>query len=245
MRKCPRCKIVFYLEERTHCLYCETILLTVDKDDTPPINNTQGVGGIKVEQTVLSKVLRDSQIEAYGRMQYMMGSYFRSRTLHFMYQFSRSHFRMSRGFPRFLVQPLNATSFLTLPWVFYNILDSIYFRLAYSSGYCLKCGWKYKQVSRKQLHDPVECEYCQEYTNIFKEVSSGNIAKTEREFKRVAAIKLASGKRSAYNDLCTSKSPLSAFVDVMGIWFTICIYIILIVVLVMPRLFVLMHKLEI
>ena len=245
MKKCPRCKIVFYLEERTHCLYCDTLLSTVTRDDTPPIESTQGIGGIKVEQTILKKVLRDSQIEAYGRMQYMMGSYFRSRTLHFMYQFSRSHFRMGRGFSRFFVQPLNATSFLTLPWVFYNFLDSLYFRMAYSSGYCLKCGWKYKQVSRKQVHDPVECEYCQEYTNIFKEVSSGNIAKTEREFKRVAAIKIASGKRSAYHDLCSSKSPLSAFVDVMGIWFTICLYLLLIVILVMPRVFVWMHMLEI
>ena len=34
MKKCTRCKIVFHSDERARCLYCDTTLLTVDRDDT-------------------------------------------------------------------------------------------------------------------------------------------------------------------------------------------------------------------
>ena len=34
MKKCNRCKIVFHTDERQRCLYCDSSLLTVGRDDT-------------------------------------------------------------------------------------------------------------------------------------------------------------------------------------------------------------------
>ncbi len=239
MKKCNRCKIVFHNDERKQCLYCDTDLLKVERDDTVGFRDEKDfdpnlVGGdIRREVSTLKQILSDWELGEYLRAQYVVGTYFKVRTFKFLYDFSRNHFKMGRDFKRLLVQPLNLTSFLTLPWVIYNTLDSIYIRLSYNA-YCTKCGWKFHQVHATQLHNSAECEYNMEYSRIVKEILNGNLNKTEGLIKESAYKKIRSGKRSAYKDLCSRRSGIGWFFDVMCIWLSILALMTIVVILVFP-----------
>lgn len=239
MKKCNRCKIVFHNDERLRCLYCDSSLLVVDHDDTLGFRDEDDfdpnlVGGdIKREVSVLKQVLYDWELAEYLRAQYVIGTYFKVRTFKFMYQFSRNHFKMGKDYKRLLVQPLNLTSFLMLPWVVVDLLDSLYIRLSYNA-YCSKCGWKFHQIHATQMHDALECEYNLEYSRIVREILNGNLNKTEGLIKESAYKKVRSGKRSAYKDLCSARSAFGWIPDVLCIWFSILVLMITIVVLVFP-----------
>lgn len=239
MKKCSRCKIVFHNDERQRCLYCDTNLLTVDKDDTLGFRDNKDfdpnlVGGnIKREVTVLKEVLNEWEMGEYLRAQYVVGTYFKVRTFKFMYAFSRNHFIMGRNYKRTLVQPLNITSFLVIPWVIFNLLDSLFIRLTYNA-YCSKCGWKFRQVHATQLHNPTECTYNQEYSRIVNEILSGNVNKTEGQLKEDAYRKFRSGQRSAYKDLCSRRSGMGWIMDVMCIWFSILMLMVILIIMAMP-----------
>lgn len=239
MKKCNRCKIVFHSDERLRCLYCDTSLMTVDRDDTVGFRDEKDfdpnlVGGdIKRGVSVLKQVLSDWELSEFLRAQYVIGTYFKVRTFKFSYDFSRNHFKMGKDYKRLLVQPLNLTSFLMLPWVIMNFLDSLYIRLSYNA-YCTKCGWKFHQVHATQIHDPLECEYNLEYSRIVREILNGNLNKTEGLIKESAYKKIRSGKRSAYKDLCSSRSALGWVVDVLCIWLSILVLMVVAVILVLP-----------
>ena len=99
MKKCNRCKIVFHNDERSKCLYCDTTLLTVDRDDTLGFRDDKDfdpnlIGDdIKRGVTVLKEVLSEWEMGEYLRAQYVVGTYFKVRTFKFMYDFSRNHFK--------------------------------------------------------------------------------------------------------------------------------------------------------
>jgi hypothetical protein len=113
------------------------------------------------------------------------------------------------------------------------LIDSIAFRLRYI-GYCEKCQCKYEPKPRIAGHDKDECEYNREYTSIVTSIMSGKIALNEDEYIKQANEKLAQGKRSAYQDLCSKKSGIWAFLDLMSIWLTVCLIIFGIVRLTLP-----------
>ncbi|MCB9772439.1 MAG: hypothetical protein H6754_07815 [Candidatus Omnitrophica bacterium] len=239
MKKCNRCKIVFHSDERLRCLYCDTNLLTVEKDDTLGFRDDKDfdpnlVGGdIKREVSVLKEILSEWEMGEFLRAQYVVGTYFKVRTFKFLYAFSRNHFRMGRDYKRLLIQPLNITSFLIVPWVIVDVLDSFFIRLTYNA-YCEKCGWKFRQVHATQIHDPEECEYNQEYSRIVTEILSGNVNKTEGLIKESAYRKIRTGKRSAYKDLCSRRSATGWFMDVMCIWLSILALLVGAVVVIFP-----------
>ena len=239
MKKCTRCKIVFHSDERARCLYCDTQLLTVERDDTLGFRDDKDfdpnlIGDdIKRGVTVLKEILNEWEMGEYLRAQYVVGTYFKVRTFKFLYSFSRNHFKMGRDYKRTLIQPLNITSFLVLPWVVIDLLDSLYIRLTYNA-YCAKCGWKFRQVHATQVHDPEECTYNQEYSRIVNEILSGNVHKSEGLLKEEAYRKFRAGKRSAYKDLCSRRSGMGWFMDVMCIWCSILALMILGVVASMP-----------
>ena len=227
MKKCIRCKIIFQLEERTRCLYCDSILVTVGENE--PLDIQWGDTG----KTIALQILNQAKLEKHEQIQYIIASYFRIRTFHFMYSFSRNEFKMGKGFKRLLVQPFNITFILMLPWVVVNLVDSFFMRLLHN-GYCEKCGWKYKAQSEIIGHEKGECEYNQEYSAIVNDILSGRILKTERIFKERGDQKIEQGKRSAYFALCSTKDYFSSLLDVGCVWFSVCLILYTIVGLVFP-----------
>ena len=144
MKRCSRCKIVFHLHDRTRCLYCEALLLEVSPEDIAQGQSPANIGGTQPVQPILQHILKSYDAQNLAHIQLIMGNYFRARTFHTMYSFCRNEFKMGKTFKRFWIQPLNVTSFLMIPWVIYNFLDSLLIRTMYD-GFCPKCGWKYKK----------------------------------------------------------------------------------------------------
>ena len=241
-KKCQRCKVVYHSEERSRCLYCNSLLLSTSKDDTVSFEDNSGMEGFQAEQPVLTQFLQDRDVSDHGRTLFILGSYFRSRTFHFMYSFSRHQFLRNKNFPRLLVQPLTPISFLMLPWVAFNLLDTLAIRMGYNA-YCEKCKSKFKKFTGKQEHDHDECLYHREYNAIIDDITSGQILVSEDEFKRQSVTKLSAGKRSAYVDLCGGKDFFSGLLDVTCIWFSVCLIIIILVWTFFPVLFVSVYNL--
>ena len=235
MKKCSKCKIVFHLDERSRCLYCNSLLLTVSRDDTVGLNDdlTAAESMFKSDQPVINQILKDRAINEVGRRAFIIGCYFRSRTFKFMYSFSRHEFIMEKSFKRVLAQPLNISSFLMLPWVAFNILDTLFVRFYYN-GFCPKCKWKFKQFSENQQHDPEGCDYNREYSKIIDDILSGEISKSELALKQYGEAKEKAGRKSAYQVLCEEKDFLQGMLDVLCIWVSIGILIILLVITVFP-----------
>ena len=226
MRRCLRCKVIFYHDERARCLYCDSILMSVGLDESRALLEGQTASGVIAEQ-----LARDRDRNIHENLRYLIGSYFRVRTFHFLYSFSRNDLKMGKEFKRFWVQPPSATVILALPWFAVNLLDSTFFRGFYN-GYCADCGWKY--FGGHIRHDPVECEYNQEYGRLIKEILSGHILQTEEEFQRQALAKVRQGKRSAYFDLCSRKNKYESVLDVACIWFSCGILVYFLVLLIFP-----------
>jgi len=240
MKKCPQCNIVFNADERSRCLYCNALLLMVEQGTAAEHEDSLTHEGFAQDDSIILQVIKDRQEVAHDRKFYIVGSYFCTRTLHFMYCFSRNEMKMGRKFRRWLVQPLNMGSFLIIPWVVWNLIDSLFIRLFYSA-YCEKCGWKYKKLVSKGGHDPDECEYNQEYAQIIRDIMIGKILQTEDKFKQAAAEKIHAGKRSAYNELCTSKNFFSGVLDITTVWFSIALILLTVVLVVFPQIGIWLH----
>jgi hypothetical protein len=228
MKKCMRCNIVFHWAKRMRCLYCDALLLTVEKDDT------ETSLALSAAKNIMATVVKDRNLMGHGRMQYIIGSYFRTRTFQFMYRFSRNELKVGKDYRRFLVQPLNLSWFLVLPWIIINFLDSIIFRVIYN-GYCEKCGWKFNKMGSHAEHDPKDCAYKQEYTTIVEDILSGRILKTEERLQEQAAEKVGHGLKSAYRDLCESERISSKFLDILSILVSVLVVIYLLIFWITPR----------
>lgn len=232
MKKCQRCKIVFHRAERTRCLYCDGLLLTVGKDDTVTTE-------LPVQDTALIEMLvKDKESMSQENVRHIISSYFKSRTFQFLYKFSHNEMKMGDTYKRFLVQPLNGSSFFMIPWVVVSIFDSLFFRLVYRS-YCPTCKWKFAGSGVR--HDPKECSYNREYVLVINAVLSGHIARLEETFEFQAMGKLKRGERSAYFDLCARKNPYEGFIDTVCVWFSIGVIIYIIVALAFPWVLKLVH----
>ena len=155
MKKCVKCDIIFYLDPRQYCLYCDSLLQNI---------------GREVSASLAAKMSRDKTLDPHQRTQYIVGSYFKVRSLAFIYWFNRSQMRFGKEFERVLVQPLDYTSILKLPWVIVDLIDSLFFPFVYSN-YCEKCNWKYFRKSKDgKSHAPDECAYNQEYSTLIDEI---------------------------------------------------------------------------
>ena len=228
MKKCSRCKVVFHNEERQRCLYCDAFLNDVDEDDTDEdILQHQPVGNI------IEKVLKEKRALSHESMQYLIGCYFHTRTFNFLYSFSRNEFKMGKDYRRPLVQPLSISSVLTLPWIVVILVDSLIFRIFYSS-YCPECQWKYSLILSGGAHKREDCEYHKEYMNLIKEILSGRILKTEKALWDAASEKVKAGQRSAYYDLCLRENKYEGALDVACIWFSCGLLMYVIVVFKFP-----------
>ena len=239
MKKCPRCRVVFHMDERNRCLYCESFLMTVDRDEEKAAAG-QGIGGFQAADRLIKIILKEWKLTDHGRSQFLVSSFFQSRTFRFVYNFSRHDYKRGKEYRRFFIQPLSLYSFLMIPWVVYNFFDSLFFRLMYN-GYCSKCGWKYIQYTQDQGHSPTECEYNQEYAAVIDNILTGKITQVEAGFKRLASEKMAMGKRSAYIELSAGRNISEWILDVACIWFSILIMVAIIVVMVFPQVAALLH----
>jgi len=235
LKRCSRCDVVFHYEERTRCLYCDTLLMTVDHEafDKKVNYYSMATAGFSIGRTLIDKLLGDRKAEEHGRMQFIIGSYFRSRTFHFMYAFSRNNYLMGQNYSRFLVQPIGLYSGLMLPWLIWDFIDTFIVRLLYH-GYCEKCGWKYMKLTGRQEHDPEACNFKKEYAAIIEDVLTGRIAQSEEEFKQIASAKIKAGKKSAYQELCSPKNYMSWILDIACIWVSIVVVTVAVVSLVLP-----------
>lgn len=235
MKKCMKCNLLFELEERTRCLYCNTLLTQLDPEETNEydlLEEALGEKAMEAKRDIIAQMIKDRRVKSHNRMQYIIGSYFRTRTFHFMYCFSRNEFKMGKGFSRFMVQPFNTSHFFIIPWVFIDIFDSLWLRLTLQS-YCKKCGWKFSALTGPE-HDPKKCDYCREYSLIIDDILTGRVTQTERVFKKQSLEKLSLNQRSAYHDLCSQKKLLSSILDVLCVWFSISLMLALLVYLSWP-----------
>jgi hypothetical protein len=225
MKKCIRCNIAFHSSERTRCLYCGAILFSESGGllDDKPFDAFKGI----------SDSLKAAGHAELDRKQYMVTSYFRSRTLRVIYAFYRNELRQGKTYRRFFVRPLDSSALLSLPWLFINLLDSLFFRMVYI-GFCEKCQYKYQPQASIVGHESNECEYCQEYSAITKDIMSGKIGETEVTYKEKAEENIKQGRRSAYRDLCCQNTGADAFFDITGIWISVCLIIFVLVRLLTP-----------
>jgi len=235
MRRCPSCAVTFVEEERTRCLYCDTLLMATEEEDTDlrERHNLEFFNG--AYNPVIQQVVEERGIETHTRLQFIVASYFRTRTFHFMHLFSRKDFLKGKVFRRPFIQPIDWTSLLILPWMIVNIFDTIYCRLSYRK-YCPQCGWKFYKFerSRHEDHNHRECAYNKEYQRVIDEILSGNILYSEKEFRRLGKMKKAAGYRSAYWDLCARKEYFSGVLDITCIWFSIGLWTLVIIWLSLP-----------
>lgn len=200
--------------------------MTVEKDDTVTTE------GLPVQDTALIEMVVKSRDKmTQENVRYIIGSYFKSRTFEFLYKFNRNEMKMGDTYKRFLVQPLNGSSFFMIPWVVVSFFDALLFRIIYRS-YCPTCKWKF--VGSGVRHDPKECSYNREYMLVINAVLSGHIARLEETFEFQAMGKLKRGERSAYFDLCARKNPYEGAVDIACVWFSIGLLIYVFVVLTLP-----------
>lgn len=250
MKKCIRCNIVFHLDERTRCLYCDALLHTVSRDDTGfGEKGEQNTARIFDFQRPVIEQLVDSRkgVEEPNQIlntQFMMGNYFRNRTFNFMYSFCRNEFKIGKKFRRPLVQPLHIASVLMLPWVVWDLIDSVLMRIFYT-GYDEKCGWKYFKLGAAQEIDPERREYNKEYSALLENILTGKILFSEERFRQDAEFKKFEGKRSAYYDLCSKNTSFMKVVDLMVVWFSIAFLLFLIVSITLPYVWRLVSQLEI
>ncbi|MDP2653011.1 MAG: hypothetical protein Q8Q08_03160 [Candidatus Omnitrophota bacterium] len=228
MKKCIRCDVVFQFNDRTHCIYCDALLITVSEATAGA-----ALGAISSGAELISKLVKDKGRTWRSRSEYIIGSYFRTRTFRFMYFFSRNEFKLGKGYPRILIQPLSAVSFLSLPWVLYNIADSVIFWFRHS-GYCEKCKCKYVPKPGLIGHETNECEYNREYFAIVTDILNGRITQTEERYYKEGAEKFWQGRRSAYLDLCKNKEGKEAFWDILSIWFSVCVILTALVWITLP-----------
>jgi len=247
MKKCMKCDLVFQLEERTRCLYCNTLLVALDPEEEPEegqlFEEKAGDAALAKKKAIIAQMIKDRRVKGHNRMQYVVGSYFRTRTFHFMYCFSRSEFLMGQGFSRALIQPLNTSHFFIIPWIFIDVLDSFFVRMIYTS-YCSRCGWKYTPLTNAKGHDPRKCDYCREYSLIIEDILSGRITQSERIFKKQSFEALAARERSAYHDLCSQNKLVPKISDVFCIWFSVTLMLTLIVLALWPLFSLLMGGLD-
>jgi len=249
MKKCIRCNIVFHLDERRRCLYCDALLHTVSRDDTGfGDKEEQDFSGIfNFQRPVIEQLADRNKGEDPNQIlntQFMMGNYFRNRTFNFMYSFCRNEFKMGKKFKRRLVQPLHIASVLMMPWVIWNLIDSVLMRIFYI-GYDEKCGWKYFKIGGAEQIDPVRREYNQEYSALLDNILTGKILFSEQRFKEVADLKRAEGKPSAYYDLCSKSTSFMKAVDLIVVWSSVAFLLSLIVSLTLPFIWHLVSRLEI
>ena len=230
MRKCHKCQIVFHLDDRVRCLYCDSLLMSANDEQVASFSF-----GIDSPKSLLKDIIRDRKcLDAQGKL-HILGSYFRVRSLPFIYMFSRNELKMDKAFKRFFVQPLNMSFLLTfIPWLIIDMVDSLFFRLIYQ-GYCKECNWKYKQISQGQItHDPEECAYNKEYSRVIDCLLNGEIAQREEEFVDEANKKFRDGKKSAYHDLCSRKKDYQGAIDVASIWLSGCLIVYIFALLTVP-----------
>ncbi len=236
LKRCPKCDIVFHSEIRGHCLYCDSILVFTDQDDIDFIASDKVEG-----EAVLREIVRQRKVILPGQKYYIIISYFKIRSLALMYSVCRHEFLMDNRFNRFWVQPFTLSYLITfIPWFPINLVDSIFSRLFYRA-YCEECNSKYCQISGTK-HDPRQCEYIQEYTQVIFSILNESIPKNEDRFIQEAAHKLTVGKRSAYDDLCSTKRRYQTTIDIACIWLSSGLIVTLLVWMSYPMaIFVINH----
>jgi hypothetical protein len=240
MKKCTRCNIVFHMDERSRCLYCDSLLQRTDHEDTGSTAQQYYIGRFFLAENLIKKLLDSNQVQDHNRVQFLVGSYFKSRTFRFNYLLSRNEYKMGKEYARVLIQPLGAYSLLMIPWVIWDVIDTFFFRLLYNS-YCPRCKCKFVRYTGQSEHDPKACEYNKEFSTVLMDIVTGTITMSESRLKWLAGQKLREGKRSAYNDLCSRKNTWSAFADVFCIWLSVCLLVYIVVMIFFPKLLWLIH----
>jgi hypothetical protein len=216
MKKCPRCDTSFP-DEYLVCKYCDSRLFNEAELD--------GLFNQKEEEYFKEKVfnLDLEKMTAYMK-EFIVANYFHRRSFFFSYQFCRQEMKTGKKFRRFFIQPFNISFFIRLPWLFVNILDSLFFHLLYG-GYCPQCNCKFKQSFESNVsHNKEECAYNKEFAAILVEIFTGYIFTKEQEFRRRAAEKVKLGLKSAYHDLSSPNKKVETLVDIFTIGLSFCLY---------------------
>lgn len=208
--------MTFGLNERTHCLYCDSFLVTSrEEDDVEAGGLFENVAG----DVLLKEIIRYEYIAGPDYKYHVIASYFKTRSLPFVYSICRHEYLMDRKFSRMFVQPIGVGYFISfIPWIIINFFDSVFVHLAYRR-FCPECECKYAlKYGATDKHNSEECEYNKEYAQVIFSILSGHILKNEEEFQKKAAQKIKLGRKSAYHVLCSAKRRYQNTIDVACVW---------------------------
>lgn len=214
MRKCPRCNLTFHSKLRFTCLYCDAQLIAADIND---FFRGQSSGVLEAKA---AKFIDRDDIQG---MQYILGNYFKIRSFAFNYSFCRHQIRFGQKFGRFFIEPIRLLSFVKLPWLLINIIDSFYIHTFYQN-YCPQCRWKYKLLAGEAVHSEAECNYNKNYSAILKFILNGEIVKEEVKFQDMSTI-----GPNPYQQLCSRKQGVEWFLDICAILISMGLFISVIV----------------
>ena len=218
------CELVFHSEDETHCLFCDTPLRDASMADITRFNAPATFG----------EKAADTQAPlTHERMQNIAANYFRTTSFSFLYSLSRHEFKIGERFRRFLIQPVNPGFIIKLPWLIINVVDSVFFRLAYR-GFCDRCQSKYHTLAAAGKHTQEECEYNQEYLALLNSILSGEIVRDESRFEQLAQQKTRLGKRSAYRDLYSRHKGAENSSDIITMLISVGLIVYLAARLVIP-----------
>ncbi len=217
MQKCLRCNLTFSLNDRIRCLYCDTILVHSDEDEEE--SGSSGFFENAAGDVLLKEIVRYRYIAGPDYKYHVISSYFKARSLPFIYSVCRHEMLMDEKFSRFWVQPLGIGYFISfIPWLIVNFFDSIFVHLAYRR-FCPECECKYALVSgATDKHNPESCEYNKEYLRVIFSILNGHILKNEEKLKKESLKKIMAGQKSAYKDLCSAKRRYQNAIDVACVW---------------------------
>jgi hypothetical protein len=176
---------------------------------------------------------RSTRIGGLHHMSFLVANYCGGIRFRFMYRFNRNELKMGQKFRRFFIQPLQFSSFINLPWLIIDFMDSIWMHILYR-GFCPECQWKYNILFGLKGHQITECTYNQEYSRIIKDIISGRIAVNEHLYRKTSEQHTHSFRRSAYLDLCCRDDAYSKILDFGSIFLSACLLIGLVVWAVFP-----------
>jgi hypothetical protein len=220
MSYCPRCKVSFEENKGRHCFYCSGLLASTHTSFFEK----------KAKEHL---VIKDREKLTHQRKEYLLGAFFRTKTFLSSFAFCVNDMKEGKKRKRFLVQPLNFSYAIKLPWLLVNLVYSVFFHLIHTA-YCPTCDMKYVPISGDGKHDTKECEYNQEYRGIVHELFSGKLVVSLRDLEQKAEERVKQGKKSAYFDLLNRNVTKEKTLDVLVIMTSVICYLILLVRMMMP-----------
>lgn len=229
MKICMKC-FLFHQEGTLWCSTCHGELKEISFERALEVTRKRA---FRKQMQNKKKDIPDAYKQHYIRQ------YLGDQSLFLLFDLYKNRLKHGKKLKRFLIQPINFTAFLNIPWFFFNIISSNIFHLQYTR-FCERCQCKRPQAQ----HAQEECDYNIEYFNILNDILTGDIVNTKRIYIQKYLIDKFKHRKSAYADLFLRDKSVEVFFDIFSIFVSICFWIYIAVYISYPMLLVLLQKME-